>query len=263
VRRRRKPGPSADDWARVAPVYEVEGPRVRLGVLWFAAAAIAVIASPLTVAVAYGVAAGWAARQVVLAWRSPTIHADVATGLAVVPIFAAVLGVGPGVMALAAVIVVAVVVGVYAPGAGLRGGAGHLAGIGIMIQAVVPVAVAGGAMVLVRAQSPAAAIVLLGLASAYEVGDFIVGSGSSTPVEGPLAGGAAVVLTGFPLALLLVEPFDVVGVPLLGVAALCCPVGQWIASAVLPRPEAKAPALRRIDTLLMLAPVWAVAAGAV
>jgi hypothetical protein len=52
------------------------------------------------------------------------------------------------------------------------------------------------------------------------------------------------------------------GVALLGVAALCCPVGQWIASAVLPRADAKVPALRRLDTLLLLGPVWLVANAA-
>jgi hypothetical protein len=35
-----------------------------------------------------------------------------------------------------------------------------------------------------------------------------------------------------------------------------------VASAVLPGAAAHAPALRRIDTLLLLAPVWAAAAGA-
>jgi hypothetical protein len=126
---------------------------------------------------------------------------------------------------------------------------------------MVPVAVAGGAMVVIRAESVAAAVILFGLVSAYETGDFLVGSAASNPIEGPLAGGAAVIVAGFPMALLLVEPFDVMGATLLAIAALCCPVGQWIASAVLPRPDAYAPALRRIDTLLLLAPVWAIALG--
>lgn len=260
--RRRKSGPSASDWARVAPVYKVDGPRVRLGVAWFVVGAAAVVASPITAAIAYAVVAGWAARQVVQAWHSPSVHADLAAGLAAVPVLAALGGVGPGLLALGAAAVVAVFAGIYAPGAGLRGSAGHLAGIGILLQASLPVAIAGGAVVLARNESIAVALLLFAFASAYEVGDFLVGSGSSNPIEGPLAGGAAVVLTGFPLAMLLVDPFDVLGVPLLAVAAVCCPVGQWIASAVLPRPEADAPALRRLDTMLLLAPMWIVAAAA-
>ena len=118
-------------------------------------------------------------------------------------------------------------------------------------------------MVLVRIESPTAAGMLLIFVSVYEMGDYLVGSGASNPIEGPLAGGAAVIVTGFPMALLLVEPFDVMGAWLLGVVALSCPVGQWIASAVLPRAGAHAPALRRIDTLLLLAPLWLVATGAI
>jgi hypothetical protein len=65
-----------------------------------------------------------------------------------------------------------------------------------------------------------------------------------------------------PLAQLLVEPFDEAGVALLGFSALAYPFGQVMASALLPGAGAYAPALRRIDTLLLLAPLWAAAAGA-
>jgi hypothetical protein len=116
--------------------------------------------------------------------------------------------------------------------------------------------------VLIRAESPEAAVILVGLVSAYEIGDFLVGSGSSNVVEGPLAGGAALVVVGFPMTILLIQPFDVMGSWMLGVTALCCPVGQWFASAVLPRADADAPALRRLDSLLLLSPVWVIAAGA-
>jgi hypothetical protein len=145
---------------------------------------------------------------------------------------------------------------------GLDGPGGRLAAVGIIVQAVVPVAVAAAGMVLVRAESPEAAVILLGLASAYEVGDYLVGSGASNAVEGPLAGGAALIVVGFPLAILMIQPFDVMGIWMLGVTAVCCPVGQWLASAVLPRPGAPAPALRRLDTLLLLSPLWVIAAGA-
>jgi hypothetical protein len=253
----------AAQWGRIAPVYDVDGPRVRYGVLWFMVAAVGVLLSAAGAAIVYGAVAGFAARQTVRAWRCPPTSADAAGILAVVPVLVATLGVVPGALALAAVAAVAFFVGLGTPGAGLGGATGRVAAVAILLHAVVPVAVAGAAMVVVRDHSVAAALVLLGLASVYEMGDFLVGSGSSNPVEGPLAGGAAVILVGFPLALLLIEPFDVMGVAMLGVAAVCCPIGQWVASAVLPRPGAKAPALRRMDTLLLLAPVWAVATAAV
>jgi hypothetical protein len=252
----------ADGWARLAPVPDVDGPRVRLGVAWFCVAMPAVMVASLGAGLVYGIAAGLAARQVVRTWRSPGWQADAAVALAVVPPLAAVGGVIPGLGALAVAGVAAMIIGASEPLDGLDDGVGRFAAAGVVLQAVVPVAVAATAVVLVRAQSPEAAVLLVGLASAYEMGDFLVGSGASNPVEGPLAGGAALIVVGFPLAILLVEPFNVMGIALLGVAAICCPVGQWIASALLPRPEAKAPALRRIDTLLLLGPLWAIAAGA-
>jgi hypothetical protein len=40
--------------------------------------------------------------------------------------------------------------------------------------------------------------------------------------------------------------------------ALSCPLGQLLASALLPRGAAWAPALRRIDSYLLAAPLWLV-----
>jgi hypothetical protein len=46
-----------------------------------------------------------------------------------------------------------------------------------------------------------------------------------------------------------------------GFAALLCPLGQIAASAVLPRAEVRAPALRRLDSLLLLGPAWPILVG--
>ena len=40
-------------------------------------------------------------------------------------------------------------------------------------------------------------------------------------------------------------------------AALACPAGQFLASAMLPNASVRAPALRRLDSLLIVAPAWA------
>lgn len=256
--RRREPA----RWARLAPVYDVDGPRIRLGILWFLGALPAVAIGQQTTAAVFGGAAALAARQTARAWKAAPWQADLVTALAVVPVVAALAGHTQAFGALALVAVVAVFAGFYAPAAGLRGSAGRGAASGALVAAIVPAALAAVSMVLVRGVSPDAAVVLFGLASVYEVGDFIVGSGGSTAIEGPLAGIAAFIVVAFPMALLLVEPFDVMKMPLVGIAAVSCPVGQWIASAVLPSPGAKAPALRRIDTLILLAPLWAAASGA-
>jgi hypothetical protein len=249
------------DRRRLATVYDVEGPRVRLGVAWFLGAMAAMLASPFTTALVFAVAAGLAARQVVRAWGSVSWQADVAAGLGAVPVLAALIGLPAVVVTVVLAVAVAVGAACAPDGGRLPGGEGRVAAMGILCLAVVP-AVAGAAVVLVRTQSVVAAAVLLLVASAYEVGDYIVGSGASNPVEGPLAGITTATLVSLPLALVLVEPYDAVGVGLLAFAAVACPLGQVVGSAVLPGAAAPAPALRRIDTLLVLAPLWAAAAGA-
>jgi hypothetical protein len=235
---------------------------VRLGVAWFIGAlAATLVPLALAAAVVYAVAAGLAARQLVRAWGSVPWQADVAAGLGSVPVLAALAGPQAVVVACAVGAVVAIGCACAPDGARLPGGEGRIAAAGILCLSLVP-ALGAASFVLVRRHSVIAALVLLVVASAYEMGDYIVGSGGSTPLEGPLAGITTATLLALPLALVLVEPYDTAGVVLLPLTALACPLGQVIASAVLPGAAAPAPALRRIDTLLLLAPVWAVAAGA-
>ena len=257
-----RPRRQAIDRHRLAVVYDIDGPRVRLGVAWFLGALVATLVPlPLAAAVVYAVAAGFAARQLVRAWGSVPWQADVAAGLGSVPVLAALLG--PRAVVVACALGAAVAIGcACAPdGARLPGGEGRVAAAGILCLSLVP-ALGAASFVLVRRHSVIAALVLLVVASAYEMGDYIVGSGGSTPLEGPLAGITTATLLALPLALVLVEPYDTAGVVLLPLTALACPLGQVVASAVLPGAGAHAPALRRIDTLLLLAPVWAAAAGA-
>jgi hypothetical protein len=246
---------------RLAVVYDIDGPRVRLGVGWFALALAGVFAGPISAALIYGVAAGWAARQVVRAWGSVSWQADVATGLGAVPVLAALGGTRPLIAALCVGVLVAIGAACTPGGERLTGRGGRAAALGILLLAIVP-SVGAASMVLVRGDSRASAVVLFLLVSAYEMGDFVVGSGASNPVEGPLAGITTALLVGVPLAVLLVYPFEDAGAPLLGFAAAACPFGQIVASGLLPDAGTSAPALRRIDTLLVLGPLWAAASAA-
>lgn len=218
--------------------------------------------STFTTAVVYGLAGAFAARQVVLAWRSVKWQADLAGGLVAVPVAVTIFGLPIGIVTLFVALGIAVVSGSMEPASGSVGGRGRMAAAGIMFQAVAPAAIACGSMVILREQNAVAAGMLFLMVCAYEAGDFVIGSGGTTPVEGPIAGSLAFVLVGFPGALVWLEPFDVIGVWLLIAAAITCLFGQWLASAVLPAPGANAPALRRIDTLLVLAPLWVAATGA-
>ena len=256
-----RPRATRIDRKRLAVVYDIDGPRVRLGVAWFIGALAATVASPYTAALVFAVTAGFAGRQIVRAWGSVSWQADVAAGIAALPVLAAAVAGVPGAVGGAVLGVVVAIGAACAPdGARLPGNAGRVAAAGIMMLALVP-ALGGACVVLVRADSIVAAAVLVVVASAYELGDYIVGSGASNSIEGPLAGITTATLVALPLALVLVEPYDTGGVALLVFAALACPFGQIVASAALPGAAAPAPALRRIDTLLVLALIWAAAAA--
>ena len=103
-----------------------------------------------------------------------------------------------------------------------------------------------------------AVVGLVLVVAAYETGDYLVGSGANNPFEGPIAGGAAIVVITFAIGALDISPFAFPRAFLFAaLAAVLCPAGQLVASAVLPSAAAPASALRRIDSLLLLAPVWA------
>jgi hypothetical protein len=247
----------------LAPVYDIDGPRVRYGLGWFLVALPAVVVSPMSAGLVYAVAGGFGASQAVRAWRAASWQVPVAGVAAAAPVLAAAAwGAGAALYVLGLAAAVAVVAGSTEPSSGLEGASGRLAAAGVMLQAVIVVAVGCGAMALLRGESEVAALLLFVMISAYEVGDFVMGSGASNAVEGPLAGALAFILVGFPAVLLLLDPFDVLGVWALLAGAALCPVGQWMASAVLPRPDANAPALRRVDTVLVVAPFWVLAAAA-
>ena len=105
---------------------------------------------------------------------------------------------------------------------------------------------------------------LILIVAAYETGDYLVGSGAGNPFEGPIAGAAAILVTTFAVTALGITPFEFPRAFAFGaLAAVLCPAGQLVASAVLPSAGAPASALRRIDSLLLLAPAWAYVVGLV
>ena len=118
---------------------------------------------------------------------------------------------------------------------------------------------AAGCVVLVHHVDAGAALVLVVLVCSYEAGDYLVGSGSTTALEGPAAGCIGVLVATF--AVVVVRP-DLFGgsasLWAMGVATgLACPLGQLAASAILPSGGTFAPALRRLDSYLVAAPLWA------
>jgi hypothetical protein len=77
--------------------------------------------------------------------------------------------------------------------------------------------------------------------------------------EGPLGGIATVGVLTFSLFVMNLSPFEDGGVVLYGaVLAVLAPLGQLAASAVLPTADDLASGQRRVDSVLLAGPVWAV-----
>jgi hypothetical protein len=240
-------------------VYDTQGPRVRVGLLWAASVALALAFRPLRpygLATLYAVVAGVAAMQVVDAWHAVRNGSDrwvAALGASTLPMLAT-LGVRP----LGAGLLV-LVCGALAAAAlrqdrelTLLSAAGHT---------VLAAGVCGGAsaaMVLLADYEIGAVIILVVFLMVYDASDYLVGSGAENGFEGPIAGGLFIAAVAAVVAVTGVPPFrgaDVWTFALL--AALACPAGQFLASAMLPNASVRAPALRRLDSLLLVAPAWA------
>ncbi|MDP9441512.1 MAG: hypothetical protein M3P34_04890, partial [Actinomycetota bacterium] len=106
-----------------------------------------------------------------------------------------------------------------------------------------------------------AALVLLALVHVVDASTFIVGSGARSPWEGWIAGAASALAVALAVAAVFVPPFRGSSPWLLAlVVAVLVPSGSLAATILLGRPDAPVPALRRIDSLLLAGPVWALVA---
>jgi hypothetical protein len=239
--------------------YDTQGPKVRLGALWFVAVMTSMAIRPLRpygLAVLYAVVAGYAAAQILDAHAGRDTTRDrriAAIGAATVAVLATSGARAVGVAIL--VLVVAAVASTVAapePGRPTLGRAGHIVGAA---------GVCGGAvasLVLLADYEIGAVLILLTFVMVYDASDFVIGSGASNGIEGPLAGVLSIIVFSAIFAETSVPPFH--GVDIWSFAALTAvalPLGQILASALLPRAEARAPALRRLDTMLVAAPAWA------
>ncbi|MDH3294054.1 MAG: hypothetical protein OER95_07005 [Acidimicrobiia bacterium] len=252
-------------WAgnRWAVPYPTDGPKITLGVLWFAALMGAALlgynfensaVSSVAVAVVTSVVASLAGLQIGFAWfprngatRSWTAGAAFTTGVAGFygpwgVVFGLVLG----------LLILAVYQVLYR---GHRRPPAEL--FDVLVRAAIPVGLASASMAAMAFRNPPVLIALVLFVSAYEVGDFLVGSGAFNPFEGPMAGLIASGVVAFFLFLIEPDPFSSETVMVfVAVGAVGCVAGQYLGSALLPRGNAWAPALRRLDSYLVVAPLW-------
>ena len=246
---------------RLAVVHDVNGPHVTLGCAWFVLAVLALVAGRFAIGLLYSLTASVAAFQAAFAWQKSGARPHrLAAG-------AGALGIGIcGALATPLVgIAILGFVGVsmffsYGIAARSRGRLDPIVMTSFTIRCGLFAGFAAACVGITARYSLTGAVGLVLIVSAYEVGDYIVGSGADNPYEGPVAGAAAIVVITFAITALGLKPFVFPGsFALAALAALLCPAGQLAASLILPKVDAAASALRRIDSLLVLAPVWALA----
>ena len=232
-------------------------------------------------AVLWGLLAALAARELLVLWWP--IAASAGGAPSPRPADGAASG-APGGLVLGAVVLAIATPAAAAFGTGLAGGVLLL--VVLALGAIVAAGAAGVADLTVPRASalavavllpavPATAVVLVvgthlwaGLflvlaVSLYDAGCFIGGAESSSLLEGPVTGIVGVLAVTFTMSVFQAPPFDTASAALVGgLCALACPVGQWVASAFLPTPDAPCRSLRRLDTYIVSAPVFLAAAWA-
>lgn len=243
--------------------YDIDGPRVRLGILWFVGALVAFGVGMVGVVAYFGVAFAAASSHTLRTWRARGRDVDPRFALTATSIVVVLAGFGPQLMGLGVMAMAGLAVAVSLSGGEETGASVSMGDVGLLLQCTLAPAVAGGCVVLLADREVWSAIAIVLLASAYESGDYLVGSGAANNVEGPLAGAAAVLVMSMAIAAGGFPPFDIGEAMLFGllVAPLAL-AGQYLATAMLPHSRAFAPALRRVDSLLLAAPIWYFGIGA-
>lgn len=245
---------------RYAVVYDISGPHVRLGAAWFVLAVAAIGIGPLPTALVYGGAAGIAAAQTARRWRKRGGRPDepIAAAMAALMGLGACLGAGGAGLAVLAGVVLALMRAT----ADTQSPNPTVVDAGWTIRCALPPGIVALSMVLLSRLDQGSAFALLLLASAYETGDYLVGSGTRNPYEGPAAGAAGIVVLTFIVSTLPISTLDFGEAWLFGgLMVLLAPLGQLFASALLPSNRTRASALRRLDSLLLAAPAWCFGIG--
>jgi hypothetical protein len=235
----------------LAVIPDTDGPKVRLGIAWFVVLAAAAVLSRPALAVVMSAATALAAAEMTrIQFGRPRLPAVVAA--AALPVAA--LG---GYAGLAAGLALAVV-GVTA--ARLFRPAGPRAVLDVATGQLAALAVGGAAAapVLIARLGPEAALTFVVFVSAYEVGDFVVGSGASARWEGPMAGVVTVCVCAFGAWVLALPPLGAEGtIALAAATAALGPLGPPAATVLLGSIDQRGRFVRRLDTLLVAGPIAA------
>lgn len=254
-RRLRSAAPSR--FASAAPVsVPVDGPHIRLGLAWALVTHVAAAAGPVPLAMVITPVAALAAVQAARSWRRRRRRAAVPVSGA-----GAALVAGASIFGIGAVGAAVVLVGCVLTAARLLAPEGARASPGLTGVIAVVFGVAGAALVLLRAEAFIPVFVLLSFVQVYDASAYVVGAGAGSRWEGPAAGVASIAAVTLAVAAVLSPPFRGATPWLLGLlAAVLAPVGPLAAAELIGDRRARVPAVLRLDSLLVLGPVWALAA---
>ncbi|MDQ1397240.1 MAG: hypothetical protein QOG64_2499 [Acidimicrobiaceae bacterium] len=133
--------------------------------------------------------------------------------------------------------------------------------VAIVVDLGLVVAAVGPVIVRTRPDGAVIATVLLVAVCLYDAAVFVVGTGATNRWEGPAAGIVTLVPLTVLIAALLVPPFRGSSPWLLGgLTAVLAPWGAPLATRLLGGGD-RLGAVRRLDTLLLVGPAWALAAA--
>ena len=237
----------------LSAVPDTDKPHVRLGLAWIVVTIAAAAGGRVTLGLWMSAVAAIAAVQVTKVWMErherPVSYVAVA-GAAALPLAA--IG---GLDTVNIIAVLVVVITLLARVTNVTKAPSRDVALTLMI--IFPIGLATAAPVLLRNVSLAAPLALFAFAAAHDMGAYLVGTGAVNDWEGPVAGIASIFCVTLFVAV-LVPSFGPGGPFVLGVVAgILAPLGPLAASIVLGDRDATAPALRRLDSLLLLGPVWA------
>jgi hypothetical protein len=232
-------------------------PKARFGLLWAVATVAVVVAGRPWVAVWFAAFAGVAALQVSRALRSRDSRPMIAiagAASAALPLAAAV-----SLDAMSALLAAAVVVSLVVRA--VRPSSSPVRDVAATVVLAAAIGLAGASPVLLRALGMTPPLFLLALLAAYDVGSYLVGTESSLVWEGPVAGVASMLPVTLIAVVVASPPFNGAGPWLLALLAAClAPAGQFAGALLTGQGPARVPALRRLDSMLLAGPVWALLA---
>lgn len=227
--------------------------------VWAVVLVPAIALGPSGTAVLFAAVGGVAAAQTARAWRAAGLRPSraVAGWGSLLVVLVSVMGLGWAGASLVALVAAAAVAGVMVPGPG-----GVLVTTGATVRSALGPVIVGVSMVQLSDLGWAVAGILVGLALGYDLACHVWSSDGAGPVVGRVVGMVTVLVLTLAVSavhtLFELDPFGpAAAVWVFGaLAAVLCPLGPMVASTMLPSASAGAPALRRLDVLIVAAPMW-------